>query len=137
MSPWKYTDATQQVAFRALVNGGMESRATAAIDQAVDGPILLADFIDQAPARIAAAWAAADALAVSTIDHNSRERFLAWLIDPATSSTKRQRIADVQAWMDSIWQHFYVVKAQITAGEDVQFNFATPCPWTFWDIANA
>lgn len=94
---------------------------------------------DQA-GRIARAWAQADRLALAAADHNSRGRYLAWLIDPEASPTKRTRILAVQAWMDQVWLHYAATKAAIEAGDpDAAFDPAAvgPCPWDFWQIAGA
>lgn len=55
MSPWKYVDASQVVAFRTLDNGGTESR----ISSQVAGPILPPDPVTKSQAK-------ATALAVAT-----------------------------------------------------------------------
>jgi hypothetical protein len=88
--------------------------------------------------QVTAAWKHYDALAMAAADHNSRGRYLAWLIDPAASATKRTRIAEVQTWMDILWLAYSNDKAAILAGTFTDYSFAAgPCPWTFWDIAGA
>jgi hypothetical protein len=91
--------------------------------------------IDPTPARISAAWEAANALAESVIDHNSREQFIVWLIDPTVSAARKAAIADCMTWMAGIWQTYAATKAQIVAGNDAKFSFDTPCPHTFWEVA--
>lgn len=90
--------------------------------------------------RIAAAWHAADALALAGADHNSRARYLAWLVDPACPALRRERILAVQAWMDAVWMHYAQTRAAIEAGDPAAaFDPAAvgPCPWNFWQIAGA
>ena len=91
--------------------------------------------VDPTPARIAAAWSAADKIAREGVDENARARFTIWLIEPESSPAKKQAIRDCVAWMDQIWSRYAVVKAQIQAGQDAQFTFDTPCPYNFWQIA--
>jgi hypothetical protein len=93
-----------------------------------------APAVDPTPARIAAAWEAAHDLAIAAIDSDARDRFGIWFSDPDTSPAKRQAIKDCVAWMDSIWQTYGAVKAQILAGNDAKFQFSTPCPYTFWEV---
>jgi len=131
MTTWKYIDASQAVAIRTLDNGGMESRLSSQISD----PILPADIIDQTPARISAAWSAADIIASSAIDHNSREQFIIWLIDPTSTSARKAAIAQCLAWMAGIWAAYATAKAQIQAGNAVVFSYPTPCPFTFWQVA--
>lgn len=97
---------------------------------------LAAVVINYSGARISAAWSAADALAQSVIDHNSREQFIVWLINPSSSAAKKAAIGDCLAWMAGIWAAYEAVKSQILAGTDVQFSYVTPCPHTFWEVAS-
>jgi hypothetical protein len=133
---WKYTDASRLVAFQVNTQGGMDSCLVTVLPT---GTVIAdPDPVDTTAQLIAAAWTAADALAASVIDHNSRERFLAWLMDPSASATKKQRIQAVMAWMDGIWQQYYATVAQINAGNNVTFSYTgSPCPWTFIDVANS
>jgi hypothetical protein len=90
--------------------------------------------------RIARAWAEADILALTGADHNSRARYLAWLVDPACPALRRERILAVQAWMDQVWLHYAATKAAIESGDETAiFDPSTvgPCPFGFWDIAGA
>lgn len=91
---------------------------------------------DPAPG-IAAAWAAADAMAEAAIDHNSREQFIVWLIDPSSSLARKHAIGACLTWMGQIWATYAATKAQIVAGEDVVFEFSTPCPYAFWEVASS
>ena len=131
MTPWKYTDQLQLIAARTLDNGGMESRLSTQISD----PILPADVIDQTPARIAAAWSAADRIASSAIDHNSREQFILWLIDPTSTPARKAAIAQCLTWMAGIWAAYATAKSQIQAGNAVAFSYPAPCPFTFWQVA--
>jgi hypothetical protein len=83
MSLWKYTDATQSVAFRTTDNSGMESR----ISSQIADPILPADPVTKQQAK-AAALAAATA-AGCPLDLLRIIRALAMLADGnATQKTK-------------------------------------------------
>jgi hypothetical protein len=99
------------------------------------GTIVTAPAADPIPARIAAAWSAADALAESAIDHNSREQFIVWLIDPSSSVARKQAIGACLTWMSQVWGTYAATKAQIIAGNDARFSFSTACPHTFWEVA--
>jgi hypothetical protein len=81
---------------------------------------------------ISRAWAATDAACRAGADENSRARYLAWLIDPATSAAKREKILAVQAWMDALWLAYAAYRANPVG------DFVLPavaCPWSFWDVA--
>jgi len=87
--------------------------------------------------KIAQAWAKCDALALTGADHNSREKYLIWLRDPASSPERVARIEAVNAWMDAIWLVYGAFLAAIAADESAEmgeFPDAT-CPWNFWQIA--
>ena len=99
------------------------------------GTINAAPAVNPIPARLAAAWTAADAIAFSAIDHNSREQFILWLIDPTSTPAKKAAIAQCLAWMAGIWAAYAMAKAQIQAGNAVVFSYPTPCPFTFWQVA--
>lgn len=92
---------------------------------------------DQRSRQIADLWQQADELAQQIADHNSRARFIGWLIDPATPAPAKALISEVQAALDSVWAQYATAKALIEAGQ-------TPAPLTlpeswpsFWDIAQA
>jgi hypothetical protein len=92
-----------------------------------------------APTLIARAWSAADALARSYADENSRARFLLWLIDADTPPAVKTMIRSVQVAMDGIWMQYYAVAGQIQQGVAAEFDPALvpPCPHTFIEIASA
>lgn len=90
------------------------------------------DDPDQA---IAIQWSRANEKAVAGVDHNSREKYIDWKYDPAIAQTAKDRIADVNGWLDAIWQAYYVAKDAIGGGNlDAQFEYAPDCPWTFAQI---
>ena len=91
---------------------------------------------DDQAARIATAWAAANAHAESGMDTNSRSSLLWMAMDPACPPWRMERILAVQAWWAAIWSHYGAVKQQIGAGMDVPYDpaVAGPCPWTIWQI---
>jgi len=99
------------------------------------GTINVAPAVDPIPARIAAAWSAADIIASGAIDHNSREQFILWLIDPTSTPARKAAIAQCLTWMAGIWAAYATAKAQIQAGNAVVFSYPTPCPFTFWQVA--
>jgi len=99
------------------------------------GTINIAPAVDPIPSRIAAAWSAADSIAFSAIDHNSREQFILWLIDPTSTPARKAAIAQCLTWMAGIWAAYATAKAQIQAGNAVVFSYPTPCPFTFWQVA--
>ena len=99
------------------------------------GTINVAPAVDPIPARIAAAWSAADRIASSAIDHNSREQFILWFIDPTSTPARKAAIAQCLTWMAGIWAAYATAKSQIQAGNAVAFSYSAPCPFTFWQVA--
>jgi hypothetical protein len=88
------------------------------------------EIVDLAPeieaARVASLWKQADNIAAQ-FDGNSRDRAIAWLIDPACPAWRRERIGAILAWMDSVWQAYYAAKADAAVNA---LPFSTP-PFTF------
>lgn len=87
--------------------------------------------------RIAAAWAEADAYALTIADHNERARYLAYLIDPSSSAARLARLAEIQVALDSVWAEYGRVRAILAAGGEASFD-SSNCdtrPWTIWEIA--
>lgn len=77
----------------------------------------------------------------TAIDDSASKKYLSWKYDPSSSAARKQKIAENEAWADSIWQMYAACKAKVKAGDrTVQLTpeaEAPKCPWTFWDIANA
>lgn len=96
---------------------------------------LAAVIPDYSASRIASAWSAADSIASSAIDHNSREQFILWLIDPTSTPARKAAIAQCLTWMAGIWAAYATAKSQIQAGNAVVFSYPTPCPFNFWQVA--
>ena len=95
---------------------------------------------DDLPVKIAvvhaAAYEAANAMALAAIDLNARGKYQIWLISPASSQARKSAIWSVDAWSDDLWQEYGAVRARILAGDlSARFSFSTPCPFTFWQIA--
>jgi hypothetical protein len=128
MTTWKYADQSRRI---VISDDGRQSCLASVLPEGT--PIADPDPIpvDQ---RITDAWSKADAIAKSGADDNSRARYLTWMIDPASSAERKARIAAVTAWMDAIWTAYAAFKAnpvgEFTPPED-------PCPFTFWQIAEA
>ncbi len=81
-------------------------------------------------------WEQADQLVNTAVDHNARARYLAWLVDPATSQAKRTKILAVQAWTDQVWMGYRQAKDAVLAGNlGATLPTFDPCPHTFWNIA--
>jgi len=96
--------------------------------------------IDESPARLTAAWVAANAYAREGMDENSRASLLWLAVDPECPQWRRDRIVEVQAWWSALWSiHYAEVRIRIVAGEDARFDptIVGICPWTIWQIAGA
>ena len=131
-----YTDQGQSI--RRESDGACIPKDPANRDYAealASGTINVAPAVDPIPARITAAWTAADRIAFAAIDHNSREQFILWLIDPTSTPARKAAIAQCLAWMAGIWAAYATAKAQIQTGNAVVFSYSTPCPFTFWQVA--
>jgi hypothetical protein len=89
------------------------------------------------PTTVERLWCQADMIVNTAVDNNARARYLAWLIDPTTSTTKQQRIKQVLAWADSVWTAYRAAKTAVQAGDlSAELPELAPCPYTFWDIAD-
>jgi len=90
---------------------------------------------------IGALYAEAKRRADAAIDDSASKKYLSWKYDPASSAARKQKIAENEAWADSLWQMYATCKAQVKAGDrGVQLTpeaVFPKCPWTFWDIAGA
>lgn len=125
---WKYTNQSRTV---VISDDGLRSCLASALPE---GTEILPPDPPPADQLVAEAWAKADAIARAGADDNSRARYLMWMIDPSSSATRKARIAAVTAWIDGVWTAYAAFKANPIG--DFQPP-STPCPFTFWQIAEA
>ena len=76
-------------------------------------------------------WTEANRIALQ-FDRNSRERALAWLMDPECPEWRKERIQANIAWSDTIWASYYIaVEAYVDSIGDIE-----PLPYTFHQLIN-
>jgi hypothetical protein len=90
---------------------------------------------------IAALYTEAKRRADAAVDDSASKKYLSWKYDPTSSAARKQKIAEVEAWADTVWQMYATCKAAVKAGDRTiqltpEADFPK-CPWTFWDIAGA
>jgi len=132
------------IKYRVVLGGGhveFISLTTAETWRDVNAPGATILTVDEAATidkdgLIHAAWLLANSTGLAYADENARARYILWLIDPAAKPSVKTKIIEIQTAMDSIWQHYYTVKAMITAGIPTVFdmNQILPCPHTFIDV---
>lgn len=100
--------------------------------------IVTIEAIDNSPKLISDAWEAANTLA-QQIDDNSRISLLWIANDPATSTTCKGMINDVQEWWSNVWIEYGRVKALIQGGTPTVYNKNNvgDCPYSIWQISAA
>ena len=85
--------------------------------------------------RIDYLWTKGDRAARDAFDENSRMRGLIWMIDPGCPDWRRARLVEIQAWLDSVWQEYYIAKAKVQGGDlAADLPDFEPCPWKFADL---
>jgi len=92
-------------------------------------------FVQDKAEAIRTLYEVADALALSCLDRNGRERVLGWMLDPAATA-KIPKIQACIAWMDTVWQDYAATKAAIQAGNlTATLPERSAPPYDFWGIA--
>ena len=75
------------------------------------------------------------------VDVEARLQYLAWQDSPDSSAERRRRIRAVLAWVSYVWTTQYdPARAKIIEGDTtatLPSETATPCPFTFRDIAES
>ena len=86
-------------------------------------------------AKIESLFSAADAYA-GKIFPNERFRYLAWLSDPNTSQTKKDKINANLSWCDQIFAEYYARKQIVIETGEVNGDFSSfgEPPYTFYEI---
>ncbi len=125
----------QRYSFTAPDQAAIDARLAAKLHvygQPEDREVVVEDMsAEEAQQRIDNAWAMADAICLAGADHNSRGRYLAWLVDPACSPARKAAILAVQDWMDTVWMSYQAWQ------EDPAEPWVPPtvtCPYTFRQI---
>jgi hypothetical protein len=78
-------------------------------------------------------WESCNDYCLSKIDSNDRARYAVWMVD-GNESQKIKIRANV-AWVDSIWNEYYLRKATLMQNYDWS-SFGDP-PHTFYEIATS